>query len=119
MYRSLREIWEGFVKNFWVAARDQQTLAAIGIVLLACISPLTPVALIVALLLHAWVAALVLAFAICATVAGAWPGMYRLGLGLASSLYLPIGIAVVVAIFITSIVRHARGGVTWRGRRYA
>jgi chlorobactene glucosyltransferase len=119
MYRSLGEIWEGFVKNFWVAARDQQTLAAIGIVLLACISPLTPVALVVALLLHAWVAALVLAFAICATVAGAWPGMYRLGLGLASSLYLPIGIAVVVAIFITSIVRHARGGVTWRGRRYA
>lgn len=119
MYRSLGEIWEGFVKNFWVAARDQQTLAAIGIVLLACISPLTPVALVVALLLHAWVAALVLALAMCAAVAGAWPGMYRLGLGLASSLYLPIGIAVVVAIFITSIVRHARGGVTWRGRRYA
>jgi chlorobactene glucosyltransferase len=118
MYRSLHEIWEGFVKNFWVAARDQQKLAAIGIALLACISPLTPVALVVALLLHAWVAAIVSALAICATVAGAWPGMYRLGLGAASSLYLPIGIAVVVAIFITSIVRHARGGVTWRGRRY-
>ena len=119
MYRSLREIWDGFVKNFWVGARDQRTLSAIGIVLLTCVSPLTPVALLVALLAHAWVAALLLAFAICATIAGAWPGMRRLGLGVASSLYLPFGIAVVVAIFITSIVRHARGGVTWRGRRYA
>ncbi|MGB6987413.1 MAG: glycosyltransferase [Candidatus Aquilonibacter sp.] len=119
MYRSLSEIWSGFVKNFWVAARDQRTLAAIGIVLLICVSPLTPVALVVALLLHAWLAAFVLALAIVATIAGAWPGMHRLGLGVASSLYLPVGIAVVVAIFITSIVRHARGGVTWRGRRYA
>lgn len=119
MYRSLREIWNGFVKNFWVGARDQQTLAAIGIVLLTCISPLTPVALVLALLLHAWLAALVLTLAISATIAGAWPGMYRLGLGVASSLCLPVGIAVVVAIFVTSIVRHARGGVTWRGRRYA
>ncbi len=119
MYRSLREIWDGFVKNFWVGARDQRTLSTIGIALLTCISPLTPIALLVALLVHAWVAALLLALAICASIAGAWPGMNRLGLGVASSLYLPVGIAVVVAIFITSIVRHARGGVTWRGRRYA
>lgn len=119
MYRSLREIWEGFVKNFWVGARDQQARAWIGIALLCCISPLTPIALIVALIMHAWLAAIVLALAVIATIAGAWPGMYRLGLGVASSLCLPFGIAVVVAIFITSIVRHARGGITWRGRRYA
>ncbi len=119
MYRSLPEIWEGFVKNFWVGARDQRTLSAIGIALLACISPLTPLALIVALALHAWIAAVALGLAMCAAIAGAWPGMYRLGLGVASSLYLPFGIAFVVAIFLTSVVRHARGGVTWRGRRYA
>jgi chlorobactene glucosyltransferase len=118
MYRSLREIWEGFVKNFWVGARDQQALAWFGIVLLGCISPLTPLALAVSLALHAWIAAAVLALAMIATIAGAWPGMYRLGLGVVSSLYLPFGIACVVAIFVTSIVRHARGGVTWRGRRY-
>jgi len=119
MYRSFSEIWHGFVKNFWVGARDQQALAVIGITLLTCISPLTPIALIVALALHAWPAALCLVLALCATIAGASPGMYRLGLGAASSLYLPFGIAVVVAIFFTSIVRRARGGVTWRGRRYA
>jgi len=119
MYRSLREIWDGFVKNFWVSARDQRALATIGIALLTCISPLTPLALIVALALHAWPAALVLALAICATVAGAWPGMHRLGLGGVSAIYLPFGTAVVVAIFVTSVVRRARGQITWRGRRYA
>jgi len=119
MYRSLREIWEGFVKNFWVGARDQRTLAAIGITLLTCISPVTPLALIAVLALHAWGAAIALGLAMCATIAGAGPGMYRLGLGVTSSLYLPVGIAFVVAIFITSVVRRERGGVTWRGRRYA
>lgn len=119
MYRSFGEIWNGFVKNFWVGARSQRVLATIGIVLLACISPLTPIALIVALALHAWTAVLVLALAMCAGIAGAWPGMYRLGLGAASSLFLPLGVAVVVAIFVTSIAQHARGGITWRGRRYA
>ncbi len=118
MYRTLHEIWEGFVKNFWVGARDHQARAWIGIALLVCISPLTPIALIVALAMHAWLAALALALAMVAAIAGAWPGMYRLGLGVASSLYLPFGIAFVVAIFVTSIVRHARGGIMWRGRRY-
>jgi chlorobactene glucosyltransferase len=119
MYHTFGEIWNGFVKNFWVGARNQRALATIGIVLLACISPLTPIALVVALALHAWTSAVVLALAMAVAIAGAWPGMYRLGLGVASSLFLPAGVAVVVAIFITSIVRQARGGVTWRGRRYA
>jgi chlorobactene glucosyltransferase len=119
MYRSFSEIWHGFVKNFWVGARNQPIRAAIGVILLACISPFTPLALIVTLVAHAWVAAIALAFAVCATIAGAWPGMYRLGLGSASSLALPLAIPVVVAIFMTSIIARARGGVVWRGRRYA
>ena len=119
MYRTFGEIWNGFVKKFWVGARDQRARATIGIVLLACISPLTPIGLIVALALHAWIGALIFALALVVAIAGPWPGMYRLGLGVASSLYLPAGVALVVAIFVTSIVRHARGGITWRGRRYA
>jgi chlorobactene glucosyltransferase len=118
MYRSFGEIWRGFVKNFWVGARNQPIRAAIGIVLLACISPLTPLALIFALATHAWLAAIALALAMCATIAGAWPGMYRLGLGRASSLALPLAIPIVVAIFLRSIALRARGGITWRGRRY-
>jgi chlorobactene glucosyltransferase len=119
MYRSFREIWNGFVKNFWVGARNQPMRAGIGVALLACISPLTPLAFIIAIVTHAWLAAAALALALCSTIAGSWPGMYRLGLGSASSLALPIAIPIVVAIFLRSITLRARGGITWRGRRYA
>ena len=119
MYRSLGEIWRGFVKNFWVGARNQPIRAAIGITLLACISPLTPLAIIVSFVMHAWLAALALTIAMCAIIVGAWPGMSRLGLGRASSLALPFAIPIVVAIFLRSIALRARGGITWRGRRYA
>jgi chlorobactene glucosyltransferase len=119
MYRSFGELWQGFVKNFWVGARDQGVFAGIGITLLTCVAPLTPLALIVALVVHAWTGAATLTLAILCAMAGASPGMGRLGLGRWSSLYLPIGITLVVAIFLTSIIAHARGGVMWRGRRYA
>jgi chlorobactene glucosyltransferase len=119
MYQSFGEIWHGFVKNFWVGARNQPIRAALGITLLACISPFTPLALIAALATHAWLVAIALALAMCATIAGAWPGMYRLGLGSASSPALPLAIPVVIAIFLRSIALRAGGGVVWRGRRYA
>lgn len=119
MYRSFGELWQGFVKNFWVAARDQGILAAIGIVLLVCVAPITPIALVVALVMKSETAAAALVLAMVSAIVGASPGMRRLGLGRWSSWYLPIGITLVVAIFVTSITAHARGGVIWRGRRYA
>ncbi|HTV93466.1 MAG TPA: glycosyltransferase [Verrucomicrobiae bacterium] len=119
MYHSFGELWQGFVKNFWVGARDQGVLAAIGILLLACVAPVTPIALVIALATHAQTAAAALVLAMLSAIVGASPGMRRLGLGSRSSWYLPIGITVVVAIFMTSIIQHARGGVIWRGRRYA
>jgi chlorobactene glucosyltransferase len=119
MYQSFHELWQGFVKNFWVGARGQGLFAAIGILLLACVAPLTPLALVVALVAHAQTAAAALLLAMLCAIVGASPGMRRLGLGSSSSWCLPIGITLVVAIFLTSIVQHARGGVIWRGRRYA
>ena len=119
MYRSFGELWQGFVKNFWVGARDQGMLAAVGIILLACVAPITPIALAVALAMQYPAAAATLALAMLSAIVGAAPGMRRLGLGSRSSWYLPIGITVVVAIFLTSIIARTRGGVIWRGRRYA
>jgi chlorobactene glucosyltransferase len=119
MYRSFGELWQGFVKNFWIGARDQELLAAIGITLLACVAPLTPIALIIALAMHAWTAAAALALAMLSAMVGVGPGMRRLGFGSMSSIYLPVGITAVIAIFITSVVQRARGGVLWRGRRYS
>ena len=119
MYHSFHELWQGFVKNFWVGGREQGVLAAFGIVLLACVAPITPIGIVVALVTQSQMAAAALALAMLSAIVGASPGMRRLGLGARSSWYLPIGITVVVAIFLTSIIARARGGVTWRGRRYA
>ena len=119
MYRSFGELWQGFVKNFWVGARDQGVMAAVGITLLACVAPITPIAFVVALVVKSEATAAALALAMLSAIIGASPGMRRLGLGQWSSIYLPIGITLVVAIFLTSIIAHARGGVMWRGRRYA
>ncbi len=119
MYRSFGEIWEGFVKNFALGTRDRPLMAALGILFFASISPLTPLAIALALFAHAWAVVFVLLTASVLAIAAASPAMRRAGLPAASPWTLPIGIAVMIGIFLTSIVRHARGGVTWRGRRYA
>ncbi len=119
MYRSFGEIWEGFVKNFALGARDRPLMAALGILFFACISPLTPLAIAVSLLVHAWAVVVALLTASVLAIFAASPAMRRAGLSALSPWTLPIGIAVMVGIFLTSIVRHAHGGVTWRGRRYA
>jgi chlorobactene glucosyltransferase len=119
MYRNFGELWEGFVKNFWVGARDRPALALLGIAFLACLSPITPVAILIALALHAWSASALLACAVAVAILGAAYGMAGFGMPRYLAACLPIGIAATVAIAATSIVRRAFGGVAWRGRRYA
>ncbi|HTX56871.1 MAG TPA: glycosyltransferase [Candidatus Acidoferrales bacterium] len=119
MYRSFAEIWEGFVKNFALGVRGRPWLAALGIFFFACVSPLTPIALVIALFAQTWGVAGALLIAMLLAVACASFGMRRAGFGVRSGWCLPIGTALVVAIFLTSVALHASGGVTWRGRRYS
>jgi chlorobactene glucosyltransferase len=119
MYRSFTEIWRGFLKNFGIAARGHVPTAAAGFALLACVSPLSPILLIVLLICGAWTAAIGLAIAMAAVVGIAECGMrmmrFRTGAGVA----LPLGLALTLAIFSTSLALIAGGhGVQWRGRRY-
>jgi chlorobactene glucosyltransferase len=119
MYRSFGEIWRGFVKNFALAARGNPFAAAAGLALLACVSPGSPILLIVLVAHRAWPAAGALALAMAAVVAIAERGMramhFRIGAGLA----LPVGLALVPAIFSASLFCSFSGrGVEWRGRRY-
>lgn len=118
MYRSFSEIWNGFVKNFALGARGHEWKAALGIAFFATIAPVTPVAILGALLARAWAAAAILAAAMLFSVAAAEYGMRSARLRPGSGLGLPLGISAMLAIFLTSIVQHSRGGVTWRGRRY-
>jgi chlorobactene glucosyltransferase len=112
MYRSFGALWEGFVKNFGLGSRDNPAFAWAGIMFLALLSPGTPLVLA----LHAsWA----LAFTGLLAWLAAGAGMARFGLQPRLALWLPLGIAVTAVIAATSMLRHARGGVTWRGRRYA
>ncbi len=119
MYRSFREIWEGFVKNFALGVRGQPLLTAGALLAFALFSPLQPLALLVALAWHVWGVALLLAAGMLAAGVAAARGMRRFGFAGSGAAWLPIGIGVMSAIFATSLFKHARGGVTWRGRRYA
>jgi chlorobactene glucosyltransferase len=119
MYRSFGEIWRGFVKNFALGARGHAARAVAGISLLACVS-LSPVVLVAMLVGRAWLAALALALAIGAVIAVAENGMRAMRFRPGSGLAVPLGLALTLAIFSTSLFRMYGGrGVEWRGRRYS
>ena len=119
MYRSFAEIWHGFVKNFALGVRGEPWLAAAALAAFALFSPVQPLAFIAALALHAWAPAAALGAGMLAAMAAAAYGMRRFGFARGGAWWLLLGSGVLTAIFVTSLVAHARGGVTWRGRRYA
>jgi chlorobactene glucosyltransferase len=119
MYASFAELWQGFVKNFAIGARGQGSRAAAGTTLLACVSPVTPLALLWLLGERQWTAAAILALAAASVVVVAEIGMRRANFRAGSGFAVPLGVAVTLAIFVTSVYRsYVGGGVEWRGRRY-
>jgi hypothetical protein len=120
MYQSFGEIWRGFVKNFALGARGHGTQAVAGLTLLACVSPLSPILLVGLLFSRAWIAATVLAVAMAAVIAIAERGMRAMRFRPGSGLAIPLGLALTLAIFATSLFLMRVGrGVEWRGRRYS
>jgi chlorobactene glucosyltransferase len=119
MYRSFCEVWNGFVKNFALGVRDFGPLKYAALAFFALLSPIGPLTLVVLLASDRWLEALGVALLIALSVAvseyALRRGRYRAWSGLA----LPIGMAVLTAIFATSLWQHGRSGVVWRGRRYA
>jgi chlorobactene glucosyltransferase len=120
MYHSFREIWSGFVKNFALGARGRAVEAVLGVALLACVSPLSPLVAIWLLASRAWAGSVILLLSMAAVIAVVETGMRRMRYPSGSGLWLPVGLAVVLAIFTTSLACVASGrGVQWRGRRYS
>lgn len=118
MYRSFSEIWHGFVKNFALGVRGEPFLAAFAIAYFALLAPVLPLALIAFAASRETIPALIAGAALVIALAGAEFGMRRARFPRWSALWLPVGISVMVGIFVTSIAKHARGGVAWRGRAY-
>ena len=119
MYRSLREIWLGFTKNFALGLRGRPIWGAIGASALACIAPITQLTFIAALLTARWTDATVLALAMAAVLSVVAYQMRLMRVPATSVVWYPVGTAFTVAVLTTSIALFASGrGVVWRGRRY-
>ncbi|MHB8176935.1 MAG: glycosyltransferase family 2 protein [Vulcanimicrobiaceae bacterium] len=118
MYRNLREIWNGFSKNFALGARGDRAVLVLGVVALMCIAPLPEAVLLAALVMRAWAIAWACAGAILVAILGAALGMRSFGLPATSAAALPLGMSGALAILLNSIRLHAGDGVQWRGRRY-
>lgn len=119
MYVSFAQIWQGFVKNFAIGVRGRPFGAIAGTALLACVSPISPIVLLVALVQRQWLAVAVLALSGAAIIAIAEVGMRRARFAPGSGIAVPLGLAVALAIFATSLYCTFVGrGVEWRGRRY-
>ncbi|MBV8149602.1 MAG: glycosyltransferase, partial [Candidatus Eremiobacteraeota bacterium] len=119
MYCSLREIWDGFTKNFALGFLARPLWSAVGILVLASVSPLSPLALVWLLVSAQWGAAAVLASSLLVVLTVVSYRIRATGLPRYSALWFPIGAAFVVAVSTASILLFASGrGVRWRGRRY-
>jgi chlorobactene glucosyltransferase len=119
MYRSLGEIWGGFVKNFGIGAKGQAGKAIAGVTLIACVSPLTPILFLVMAARRRWWSAVALALAGGAVIGVAECAMRAMRFRRGSGLGVPLALALTQAIFATSLARDYGGcGVEWRGRRY-
>lgn len=119
MYRSLRELWDGFTKNVFIGAEGDVATAALSIVVLAGFSVAPPLLAVAALARGRRLAALEAACCTVATAATASWAFARLSIPRRYGLYQPLGFAVVGAIMLNATVRVLSGrGVEWRGRRY-
>jgi len=119
MYRSLREIWLGFTKNFALGLRGRPFWGAVGASALACISPLTQLAFIAVLLTARWIDAAALALSMATVLAVVAYQMRLMRVPAWALPWYPLGTAFTVAVLIASIALFATGrGVVWRGRRY-
>jgi len=119
MYRSFREIWDGFSKNLYAGVKDDPAGALLGGAMLAALSPIPEIALVQALRKRRYAKAARIGATIIATAAAAEFGMRRARFPKGSGLYFPIGAATMLAIFINSLVKYRTGRIHWRGRDYS
>ncbi len=119
MYRSLRELWDGFTKNMYLAARGNIAGLAGGTLFCASLSVLPPLLALASARKREWTLAAE-ALAVTGTViAVAAYGSAYVSMPRRIAVYTPFGIALFGAIALNSTRRALTGaGFEWRGRTY-
>jgi chlorobactene glucosyltransferase len=119
MYHSLREIWNGFTKNVYLAARGNVLALAGGIAFCALLAVAPPLLAIAALRADDRAQAAEALAASAAVIAAGAYGASFVSIPRPLAVFAPVGIAVFAAIALNSTIRGLTGaGFDWRGRRY-
>ena len=119
MYRSFRELWDGFTKNVYLGARGNLPALAGGAALCLGLSVAPPLLALAALQRKRPAEAAEAAAATAAVIAAAWQGAPYAGLPRRLAVFAPLGLAAFGAIALNSTRRALAGaGFDWRGRRY-
>lgn len=119
MYRSLREIWDGFTKNMYLGARGDLRAIAGGVAFCGALSVAPPLLALAALRRgEGRLAAEALAASLLVMAVGARGATY-VSVPPRLAVFAPLGIAAFGAIALNSTRRALFGaGFTWRGRVY-
>jgi chlorobactene glucosyltransferase len=119
MYHSLREIWAGFTKNVYLAARGNVLALAGGIAFCMLLAAAPPLLAIAALRADDRAQAAEALAASAAVIAAGAYGASFVSIPRRLAVFAPVGIAVFAAIALNSTIRGLTGaGFDWRGRRY-
>ncbi len=119
MYRSLRDLWDGFTKNMYLAAHGNLAGLAAGTLFCASLSVLPPLLALASAREREWPHAIE-ALAVTGTViAVAAYGADYVSMPRRIAIYTPFGLAMFGAIALNSTRRALTGaGFEWRGRTY-
>lgn len=119
MYRSFREIWDGFTKNTYLGARGDVRAIAGGVLFCAMLSIAPPLLALAALRRGRRAEAAEALAASLAVMAVSYFGARIVSMPRKLAVFAPFGIGVFGAIALNSTRRALTGaGFVWRGRRY-
>jgi len=119
MYRSLRELWDGFTKNMYLAARGNIAGLIGGTLFCASLSVLPPLLALASARKREWPAAAEALAVTGVVIAVAAYGSEYVSMPRRIAIYTPFGLAMFGLIALNSTRRALTGqGFEWRGRTY-
>jgi chlorobactene glucosyltransferase len=119
MYRSFREIWDGFTKNMYLGTRGDVRAIAGGVLFCAMLSVAPPLLALASLRRGRRAEAAEALAASLAVMAVGYYGATFVSMPRKLAVFAPFGIGMFGAIALNSTRRALTGaGFVWRGRRY-